>query len=310
MSTVEHTLITTVSLNVVDARLDDAARRCRPLLASLGAVSLEASRTEVDGPRSGVNLDLTLTPTTSSASGGEAVRQVAAPLLKRFRWGRGDLDVDESAAGYPMGFAAGRERTTDGVTPICVSIGAVADAAEEWWDPPEGLPTEESPTPVRRRVRRLPWAGSDDDAVVRVHARLLAPDLDTALVRCLPLLGRPDAWSVDLHPLTVDGDGVWGLALIMAPSPVGMSPRASFGAEVDALAAEFGLPAEHLRTHTLGSWPVRSLETNRPPAEAPTVDALYGRTGADPFDPRPADQPVETREMVIVVDAAPRLGLG
>ncbi|WP_433268842.1 hypothetical protein ACQPWR_10330 [Micromonospora vinacea] len=299
MSTVEQALITTVSLNVVDARLDDAVRRCRPLVASLGAVSLAASRTEVDGPRSGVNLDLTLTPSTSPASNGEAVRQMAAPLLSRFRWGRGDLDVGRSAAGYPMGFAAGRERTTDGVTPICVTINAVADTADEWWDPPEGLPVEESLAPVRRRVMRLPWVGSDDDAVVRVHARLMAPDLDTALVSCLPLLSRQDVWSVDLHPLTVDGGGVWSLALLMAPSPVGVPPRAPFGAEVDALAAEFGLPADHLRTHTLGSWSVRALETNRPPTEAPTVDALYGRTGADPFDPGPADQPVETREMVI-----------
>ncbi|MEU4470522.1 hypothetical protein [Micromonospora sp. NPDC023888] len=299
MSTVEQTLTTTVSLNVVDARLDDAARRCRPLFASLGAVSLEASRTEVDGPRSGVNLDLTLTPAAPSASGGEAVRQVAAPLLERFRWGRGDLDVEESAAGHPTGFAAGRERTTDGVTPICVSICAVGDTAEEWWDPPEWLPADESVVSVRRRVRRLPAAASDDDVVARVHARLTAPDLDTAVVRCLPLLGRPDVWSVDLHPVTVDGGGVWGLALLLVLPLVEVSPQAPFGAGVDALAAEFGSLTGHLRRSPLGTWMVAAMEANRPLSEAPTVEALYVRTGIDPFDPGPVDRPVETREMVL-----------
>ncbi|WP_433651872.1 hypothetical protein ACQP2C_05035 [Micromonospora zamorensis] len=299
MSTVEQTLITTVSLNVVDARLDDAARRCQPLVASLGAVSLTASRTEVDGPRSGVNLDLTLTPAAPSVFGGEAVRQVAAPLLKRFRWGRGDLDVDESAAGYPTGFAAGRERTTDGVTPICVSICAVGDTAGEWWDPPKWLPADESVVSVRRRVRRLLAAASDDDVVARVHARLTAPDLDTALVRCLPLLGRPDVWSVDLHPLAVDGGGVWGVALLLVLPMVDVSPQAPFGTGLDALAAEFGLRTGHLRRSPLGTWMVAAMETNRPLTEAPTVEALYVRTGIDPFDPGPADRPVETREMVL-----------
>ncbi|MEU7585448.1 hypothetical protein AB0A95_04010 [Micromonospora sp. NPDC049230] len=297
MSTVEHALITTVSLNVVDTRLDDAAGRCRPLVASLGAVSLTASRTEVDGPRSGVNLDLTLTPAAPSASGGEAVRQLAAPLLERFRWGRGDLDVVESAAGYPMGFAAGRERTTDGVTPLSVSVGAVGDTAEQWWDPPEWLPADASVLAVRRRVRRLPVAASDDDVVVRVHARLTAPDLDTALVRCLPLLGRADVWSVDLHPVAVDGGGVWGLALLLVLPLVEVSPQAPFGTGVDALAAEFGLLTGRLRRSPLGVWMVAAMEATRPLTDAPTVEALYVRTGIDPFDPGPVDRPVETREM-------------
>ncbi|MEU8083143.1 hypothetical protein AB0B57_05925 [Micromonospora sp. NPDC049101] len=296
MSTVEQALITTVSLNVVDTRLDDAARRCRPLVASLGAVSVTASRTEVDGPRSGVNLDLTLTPAAPSASGGEAVRQLAAPLLERFRWGRGDLDVGETAAGHPWGFAAGPERTTDGVTPLSVSVGAVGDAAEEWWDPPEWLPADASVLAVRRRVRRLPAAASDDDVVARVHARLTAPDLDTALVRCLPLLGRADVWSVDLHPVAVDGD-VWGLALLLVLPLVEVSPQAPFGTGVDALAAEFGLLTGRLRRSPLGVWMVAAMEATRPLADAPTVEALYLRTAIDPFDPGPVDRPVETREM-------------
>lgn len=299
MSIIEPTLVTTVSLNVVDTRLDDAVRRCRPLVAALGAVSLTASRTEVDGPRSGVNLDLTLTPSAPSTSGGEVVRQVAEPLLKRFQWGRGDLDVGESAAGYPMGFVAGRERTSDGLTPICVSVGAAADTAEEWWDPPESLPADESVLSVRRRVRRLPVAASDDDVVARVHARLAAPDLDTALVRCFPLLGRPDVWSIDLQPLGADGGGVWGLALLLVLPVVGASPQAPFGTDVDPLAAEFGLPAGHLLRSPLGSWLVGAAEASRPLTEAPTVDALYVRTGVDPFDPGPVDRPVETREMVL-----------
>ncbi|WP_430500994.1 hypothetical protein ACQRWP_04825 [Micromonospora trifolii] len=215
MSTVEQALITTVSLNVVDARLDDASRRCRPLVASLGAVSLTASRTEVDGSRSGVNVDLTLAPSFPSAPSAEAVRQLVAPLLTRFGWWPGDLDVGESAAGYPMGFAVGRQRTTDGLTPLCVSIDAAADTEGEWWDPPEWLPADESVAPVRRRVRRLPAAASDDDVVARLHARLRAPDLDTALARCLPLLGRPEVWSVDLQPLALDGGGTWGLAMLL-----------------------------------------------------------------------------------------------
>ncbi|MGC5286468.1 hypothetical protein [Micromonospora sp. DT231] len=302
MSPVEQALVTSVSLNVVDTRLDDAARRCRPLVASLGAVSLTASRTEVDGPRAGVNLDLGLTPASPSASGGEAVRQVVAPLLERFRWGRGDLDISDTAAGHPWGFAAGPERTTDGVTPLSVSVGAVGDTPEEWWDPPEWLPADAPVRSVRRRVRRLPAAASDDDVVARVHARLTAPDLDTALVRCLSLLGRADVWSVDLHPVAVDGGGVWGLALLLVLPLVDVSPQAPFGTGVDALAAEFGFLTGRLRRSPLGVWMVAAMEADRPLTEDPTVEALYVRTGIDPFDPGPVDRPVETREMALSED--------
>ncbi|MET7864791.1 hypothetical protein [Micromonospora taraxaci] len=298
MPAIDPSLVVSVSLNVVDARLDDAARRCRSLVASLGAVGLVASRTEADGPRDGVNVDLTLMPSVPSAPGAEAVRHLAAPLLTRFRWSRGDLEVGETTAGYPWGFAAGRERTTDGLTPLSVSVGAVGDAAEEWWDPPEWLPADESVVPVRRRVRRLPAAASDDDVVARVHARLTAPDLDTALVSCLPLLGRPDVWSVDLQQMTTD-DGVWSLALLLVLPLVDVSPQAPFGAGVDALAAEFGLPSGHLRRSPLGTWMVAAMETTRLLSDAPTVEALYVRTGIDPFDPGPVDRPVEIREMVL-----------
>ncbi|MGW4679213.1 hypothetical protein ACWEOS_12195 [Micromonospora taraxaci] len=298
MPAIDPSLVASVSLNVVDSRLDDAARRCRSLVGSLGAVGLVASRTEADGPRDGVNVDLTLTPNVPSAPGAEAVRHLAAPLLTRFRWSRGDLDVGETAAGYPWGFAAGRERTTDGLTPLSVSVGAVGDAAEEWWDPPEWLPADESVVPVRRRVRRLPAAASDDDVVARVHARLTAPDLDTALVSCLPLLGRPDVWSVDLRQMTTD-DGVWSLALLLVLPLVDVSPQAPFGTGVDALAAEFGLLAGHLRRSPLGTWMVAAMETTRPLSDAPTVEALYVRTGIDPFDRGPVDRPVEIREMVL-----------
>ncbi|MET8201913.1 hypothetical protein [Micromonospora taraxaci] len=297
MPAIDPSLVVSVSLNVIDSRLDDAARRCRSLVASLGAVGLVASRTEADHPRDGVNVDLTLMPSVPSAPGAEAVRHLAAPLLTRFRWSRGDLEVDASAAGHPMGFAAGRERTTDGVTPICVSICAAADTEGEWWDPPEWLPADESVVPVRRRVRRLPAAASDD-VVARVHARLTAPDLDTALVSCLPLLGRPDVWSVDLRQMTTD-DGVWSLALLLVLPLVDVSPQAPFGAGVDALAAEFGLPTGHLRRSPLGTWMVAAMETTRPLSDAPAVEALYVRTGIDPFDPGPVDRPVEIREMVL-----------
>ncbi|MGW3784308.1 hypothetical protein ACWD5Z_06965 [Micromonospora chokoriensis] len=298
MPAIDPSLVVSVSLNVVDSRLDDAARRCRSLVASLGAVGLVASRTEADGPRDGVNVDLTLMPSVPSASGAEAVRHLAAPLLTRFGWSRGDLEVGETAAGYPWGFAAGRERTTDGLTPLSVSVGAVGDAAEEWWDPPEWLPADESVVPVRRRVRRLPAAASDDDVVARVHARLTAPDLDTALVRCLPLLGRPDEWSVDLRQMAT-ADGVWSLALLLVLPLVDVSPQAPFGTGVDALAAEFGLLAGHLRRSPLGTWMVAAMETTRPLSDAPAVEALYVRTGIDPFDRGPVDRPVETREMVL-----------
>ncbi|MDG4837870.1 hypothetical protein O7631_15215 [Micromonospora sp. WMMD967] len=282
----------------MDARLDDAARRCRSLLASLGAVGLVASRTEADGPRDGVDVDLTLMPSVPSVSGAEAVRHLAAPLLTRFRWSRGDLEVDESAAGHPMGFAAGRERTTAGVTPICVSICAADDTEGEWWDPPKWLPTDEAVVPVRRRVRRLPAAASDDDVVARVHARLTAPDLDRALVRCLALLGRPDVWSVDLRQSATDG-GVWSLALLLVLPLVDVSPQDPFGTGVAAVAAEFRLPTGHLRRSPLGTWMVAAMETTRPLGDAPAVEALYVRTGIDPFDPGPVDRPVETREMVL-----------
>ncbi|MGW0213462.1 hypothetical protein ACWDXH_03615 [Micromonospora chokoriensis] len=298
MTAIDPSLVVGVSLNVVDARLDAAARRCRSLVASLGAVGLVASHTEADGPRDGVNVDLTLMPSVLSVPGAEAVRHLAAPLLTRFRWSRGDLEVDESAAGHPTGFAAGPERTTDGVTPICVSICAAADTEGEWWDPPEWLPADESVVAVRRRVRRLPAAASDDDVVARVHARLTAPDLDTALVRCLPLLRRPDVWSVDLRRSATD-DGVWGLALLLVLPLVDVSPRAPFGTAVDALAAEFGLPAGHPRRSPLGPWVVAAMEATRSLGNAPTVEALYVRTGIDPFDRGPVDRPVETREMVL-----------
>ncbi|WP_430500995.1 hypothetical protein ACQRWP_04830 [Micromonospora trifolii] len=68
---------------------------------------------------------------------------------------------------------------------------------------------------------------------------------------------------------------------------------------MDALTAEFGLPAGHLRRSPLGLWLVGAVEANRPLTGAPTVDALYVRTGIDPFDPGPSDRPVATREMVL-----------
>jgi hypothetical protein len=299
MHSPESALIVSVSLNVVDARLDEAMRRCRPLVASLGPGGLTAARTDPDGARSGVNVDLTLIPSFPSASGKAAVRELAAPMLRRFQWGRGDLDVGESARGYPTGFAAGRERPSGGLTPLCVSVIAVADSASDRLDPPEGLTSEESVAAVWRQIPRLPILAGEDDLVVRVHAQLTAPDFETALARCRPLFGRADAWSFDLRPLAVEGGGVWGVSMLLVQRPTGVSPQALVGPAVHALAAEYGMPAEHLHIHPVGSWSVGVLETIRPPTAAPTVHALYARTGADPFSPRPADQPVETRELVL-----------
>ncbi|MCX5070068.1 hypothetical protein OOJ91_29905 [Micromonospora lupini] len=220
----DSTLLVCVSLNVVDTRLDDAVRRCQPLVAALGAVGLTAARADPDGGRRGVNVDLTLQPPPLSAAGEKAVRQLAAPLLSRFGWGHGDVEVDESARGHPTLFAAGRERTRDGMTPLCVSVLTVADSADD------ALDLRGGDLAGTASVERLPLVAAEDDVVVRVLARLEAPNLDRALARCLPLLGRTDVWSV-------------------------------------------GRPA-------VGGRDGRGLGT---------VQALYVRTGADPFDRYPVE---------------------
>ncbi|MGC4749721.1 hypothetical protein ACLQ28_29295 [Micromonospora sp. DT201] len=296
MPITDSTLLVSVSLNVVDTRLDDAVRRCQPLVAALTPDGLTVARTDPDGARGGVNVDLTLLPPPPPASSGaDAVRQLAAPLLSRFGWSSGDVEVDESARGHPTLFVAGHERSRGGVTPICVSVLTVGDNADDALD----LPTGELAGQATASVRRLPLVAAEDDVVVRVRARLEASDLDEALARCLPLLGRTDVWSAVVQPWATEIDGVWELTMLLVLPPVGVSPRAPFGPAVAALAAEFGLPADDLRIHPVASWSVGLLEATRPPTAAPTVQALYVRTGADPFDPHPVDNPVETREMVL-----------
>lgn len=296
MPITESTLLVSVSLNVVDTRLDDAVRRCQPLAATLDAHNLEVARTDPDGARTGVNVELTLLPPPPAAADGQkAAHQLAAPLLSRFGWVNVDLEVGESGRGHPTLFASGSERTRDGMTPLSVSVLAVADNADDALGLPGGAPAAEATA----AVRRLPVVAAGDDVVVRVRACLEAPNLDAALTSCLPLLGRPDVWSAVVQPRAAEIDGVWELTLLLVLRPVGVSPRAPFGRAVAALATEFGLSATELRMHPVRSWSMGVLEASRPPTAAPTVQALYLRAGADPCDPLPVDHPVETREMVL-----------
>ncbi|MEW2431072.1 hypothetical protein AB0877_23930 [Micromonospora sp. NPDC047644] len=249
----ESTLLVSVSLNVVDTRLDDAVRRCQPLAAALDAHSLKAARTDPDGARAGVNVELMLRPPPpNSVDGRKAAYQLAAPLLSRFGWVNGDLEVGESVRGHPTLFASGSERTKGGMTPLSVSVLAVADSADDALELPGGTSAAEATT----SVRRLPVVAAEDDVVVRVRARLEAPNLDAALTSCLPLFGRPDVWSAVVQPWATEIDGVWELTLLLVLRPVGVSPRAPFGRAVVALATEFGLAATELRMHPVRSWSV------------------------------------------------------